>query len=86
MIVNCGMMTIARAAHVGGNAFALGEDLNGPRRHPHFDSGARVAIEHRVKMLFDLDMIIEPDARTAPLRQDIGLGRQRLEQRRIQLF
>ena len=37
-------------------------------------------------MLFDFDMIIDPDARTAPLRQDIGLGRQRLEQRRVQFL
>lgn len=46
MIVDSGMPAIARTTHVGSNAFALGEDLNGPRRHPHFDRGARVAIGH----------------------------------------
>lgn len=74
------------ALSAAGDTVALGEDLHRPRRHPHFDSGALLSIGHGVKMIFGFDMIIDSDARTAPLRQDIGLRRQRLEQRCIQFL
>ena len=57
---------LPRAAHVGGDALALQEDLDGAQRSADFDLAAGVAVGHGVKVALDVDVIIEADRRTLP--------------------
>jgi hypothetical protein len=57
MIVDSGVMTVARPAHVGRDPFAPEEDLDGARSQLHLDVRPGVTIRHRVEMLRCLDVI-----------------------------
>ena len=77
---------IAARAHVRGDPLALQEDLDRPGGQPHLDLGAGEAMRNAVIMGGDLDVIIDADAAVAPFRELVGLGRQGLQRRTIDLF
>ena len=43
-------------------------------------------VRHRVVVLVDLDVIVDPDPAFLPFSEQVRLGRQRLEGRALQLF
>src|SRR5215475_1606502 len=69
-----------------GNALAAMEDFDRARRDTRPDLLAQQLVRHRVVVLVDLDVIVEPDPAFLPLGEDIGLGRQRLEGRPFQIL
>jgi hypothetical protein len=80
------VLAIAAAAGMSGDSFAPEEDLDGPRRQPRLDLGAQETMRDAVIMEGDLDMIVDADAAFLPFRVLIGLRRQRLQRRTIDLF
>ena len=86
MFGNGRVLAIAAHAHVRGDPLALEEDLDGPRRQPNVDLGAGEAIGNAVIMGGGVDVIIDADAACPPFGELIGLGRQRLQRRAIDLF
>src|SRR3546814_360635 len=82
----CSSDLIAAAAHVNRDPLAADEDLDRPRRQSRFNRLARIAVGHRVKMMCNLDMIIEAHAPGLPFGMNVRLSRQRRQQRRIELF
>ena len=52
----------------------------------HFDAGAGMAVGHGVEVTVEVDVIVEADLAHAPLGQGIGLGRQGLQPRRVDLL
>src|SRR5262249_40227849 len=69
-----------------GNALAAEEDLDRARRDTRPDLLAQQLVRHRVVVLVDLDVIVEPDPAFLPLGEDVELGRQRLERRSFQII
>ena len=69
-----------------GNALAAVEDLDRARRDARPDLLAQQLVRHRVVVLLDLDVVVEPDPAFLPFGKDVGLGRQRLERRPFQLL
>jgi hypothetical protein len=51
-----------------------------------FDFAARETVRHAVEMLVDLDMVVDPDPAGLPLGEDVGLDRQRLQGRSVDLL
>ena len=86
MVADGGVPAVARAAHVRGDALALEEYLDRPRRQAHLDRRPGMAIRHGVEVLFHLDMVVEADLAAAPLGQHVRLRRQLLEQRRVEFL
>src|SRR3546814_14880607 len=80
------MPAIAAAAHVNRDPLAADEDLDRPRRQSRFNRLARIAVGHRVKMMYNLDLIIEDNAPGLPFGLNVRLSRQRRQQRRIEHF
>src|SRR3546814_14279778 len=80
------MPAIAAAAHVNRDPLAADEDLDRPRRQSRFNRLARIAVGHRVKMMCNLDMLIEAPAPGLPFGMRVRLSRQRSPQRRTKLF
>ena len=64
-----------------GNPLAVVEDFDRSLRDPCPDLLAQQRVRHRVVMLADLDVIIEPNPAFLPFGKDVGLGRQLLERR-----
>ena len=50
------------------------------------DLHAQQLVRHRVVVLPDLDVVVEPDPAFLPFGEDVGLGRQRLERRPFQIL
>ena len=69
-----------------GNPLALEKDLDGARRQPHLDLAAGETIGHAVEVRLDLDVVIDTDPAQPPLSKGIGLARQCLEMRTVELF
>ena len=69
-----------------GNALALAENLDAADGQPRFDLGAGEAVGHGVIMRVDLNVIIDADAARAPFAIFIGLGRQSLQRRAVDLL
>ena len=80
------VLVVAAGAHMRGDPLALDENLDGPHRQSRVDLGAGEAMGHAVIMGGDLDVIIDPDAACPPFRELVGLGRQGLQRRAIDLF
>ena len=69
-----------------GDALAAMEHLDRARRDPRPHLLAQQRVRHRVVVLLDLDVVVEPDAAFLPFGVDVGLGRQRLERRPLELL
>ena len=69
-----------------GNALAAVEDLDRARRDPRPHLLAQQLVWHRVVVLLDLDVIVEPDPAFLPFGEDVRFGRQRLESRPLQIL
>jgi hypothetical protein len=80
------VLAVAARSHMHGDPLALDEDLHGAAGEPHLDLAAREAIGNAVEVALDLDVVVDPDAAHAPFGEDVGLGRQRLERRPLELF
>jgi hypothetical protein len=80
------VLAIAAAAGMSGDPFAPEKDLDGPRRQPRLDLGAQKTMRDAVIVEGDLDMIVDADAALLPFRVLVGLRRQRLQRRTIDLF
>jgi hypothetical protein len=80
------MLAIGRRAHVGGNALAAAEDFNRSCGHACPNCLAQQLVRHRVVVLLDLDVVVEPHPAFLALGENLGLGRQRLENRALQLI
>jgi hypothetical protein len=81
-----GVLAVTGAAHVSGDPLALQEHLDGAQRHPHLDAGAGVAVGHGVEVAIDVDVVVEAHLAHPPLGQDVGLGRQGLQARGVDLL
>jgi len=73
----------ARRLRVAGNTLPLMEDLDHMVGDADIDQFADQPIRRRVPAAAHLDMIVRGDPAALPHRERIGLGRQRLERRRI---
>src|SRR3546814_16590174 len=73
------MPAISAATHVHRDAFAAEKDLDGARGEAGLDLAAGEAMRHRVMVVIDGDMVVEPDPAALPLGMDPRLRRQRLE-------
>src|SRR5215831_19631418 len=71
---------------MSGNALALEKDLDRARGQPHLDFAAGKAIRHAVEVTLELDMVVDADPTQTPLGKAIGLCRQGVEVRPIELF
>ena len=69
-----------------GDPLAAVEDFDGARCDARPNLLAQQLVRHRVIVLVDLDVVIEPDPALLPFGKDIGFGRQRLEGRALQLL
>ena len=65
---------------------ALGEDLHGTAGETRLDLGAGEAVRNAVEVALDIDVVIDADTTNAPFGEDVGLDRQRLERRPVELF
>jgi len=72
---NGGVLVIAAHALMGGDAFALVEDLHRALGEAHLHFGPGEAVGHAVIVGADFDVIVDADAADAPLGQDVGLRR-----------
>jgi hypothetical protein len=81
-----GVPVVAAGAQMSGDALALEKDLDGARGQPHLDFAAGKAIRDTVEMTLELDMVVDADPAQTPLGKGIGLGRQCVEVRPIELF
>src|SRR5437764_7210811 len=81
-----GVPIVAAGPQMSGDPLALEKDLDGSRRQPHLDLAAGKAMRHAVEMTLELDMVVDADPTETPLGKAIGLGRQRVEVRPIELF
>ena len=86
MLGKRGVLVIAAHALMRGDAFALVEDLDGAGGEPRFDFATRKAVGDAVVVRRELDVIVDADAADAPFRQDVGLGRQGLQRRPVDLL
>ena len=80
------MLAVARSACVHGDPLAAEKDLHRADREPGLDLGAGVPVGDGVKMLLDLDVIIDADPPAPPLCQHIGFSRQFLQRWTIEGF
>ena len=71
---------------MGRNALATVEDFDRARGDARPNRLAQQLVRHRVVVLLDLDVVVEPDPAFLPLGKNVGLGRQRLEGRALQLL
>jgi hypothetical protein len=56
------------------------------RRDARPDLLTQQLVRHRVVVLVDVDVVVEPDPAFLPFSEDVGLGRQRLERRPFQIL
>ena len=61
---------------MGGNALAAVEDFDRARGDARPNLLAQQLVRHRVVVLLDLDVIVEPDPAFLPFGKDVRLGRQ----------
>ena len=80
------MLAVARSACVHGDPLAAEKDLDRAHGESGFDLGAGVPVGDGVKMLLDLDVIIDTDPPAPPLCQHIGFSRQFLQRWTIEGF
>ena len=73
------------AAQMHRDALALAEQLDGVGGDARVELLADQPMRHRVVMAVDVDVIIEPDPPQPPLGIFVGLGRQRLQRRAVEL-
>ena len=69
-----------------GNPLAAVEDFDRARGDARPHLLAQQLVRHRVIVLVDLDVVIEPDPAFLPFGKDVRLGRQRLERRTLDLL
>src|SRR5205085_1660024 len=74
-----GVLVIAAHAAMGGDAFALEEDLHRADSEAHLHFAACEAVRDAVIVVAYFDVIIDADAADAPFGQDVGIGRQPLQ-------
>ena len=74
------------AAAMAGDPLAAMEDLDCGGGDPRLDLLADQLVRHAVVVLGDLDVIVEVDPAALPLGVFVGLGRQRLQRRPIELL
>ena len=81
-VLGIGAMAAATiAALMGGDTPAAMEHLDDARGNAHVDFGANERVRHRVEEVFDLDMVVEPDAGETPFRIFVVLRWQSPERR-----
>ena len=80
------VLAIAARPQMDGDALALAENLDAADGQPRFDLGAGEAVGHGVIMRVDLDVIIDADAAQAPFAIFVGLDRQSLQRRAVDLL
>jgi len=69
-----------------GNALAAMEDFDCARGDARPNRLAQQVVRHRVVVLLDLDVVVEPDPAFLPFGKDVGLSRQRLQCRALKLL
>ena len=79
------MLPVVGGAHMGGDTLPDMEDFNRAGGDARPQLFLQQLIGHRVIMLVDRDVVIEPGAALLPFRVDIGCHRQRLQGRLVQL-
>ena len=80
------VMAVAAHARMGGDPFALVEDLDASDGEARLDFGPNEAIGDAVVVRRDLDVIIDADAAHSPFREGVGFRRQGLERRLVDLL
>ena len=80
------VLAVGRRAHMRRNPLAAVEQFDRARGDARPDLLAQQAMGRRVVVLVDLDVVVEPDPAFLPRGEDVGLGRQRLERRAVQLL
>ena len=68
------------------NALAAMEDLDRARRNARPNLLTHQLVRHRVVVLVELDVVVEPDPALLPFGKDVGLGRQRLQRWAFELL
>src|SRR5271165_2522409 len=76
-----GMLAVAAAAPMNRDALATQEHLHRASGEAGIDLGAGIAVGDAVEVVLDLDVVVDPNAANAPLRQHIWFRRQRLQRR-----
>ena len=71
---------------MGGNAPTAMKDLDRACGDARPNRLAQQLVRHRVVVLLDLDVIVEPDPALLPFGKEAKAGRQRLEGRALQLL
>ena len=72
------------AAHMQPHAHAAQEHVDGRRRHADLDGGVNERVRDGVVVPIDLDVIIDVDARVAPVGVDVAITREGLQRRPIE--
>ena len=80
------VLAVCGGAHMRRNPLAAVEQFDRARGDARPDLLAEQAMGRRVVVLVDLDVVVEPDPAFLPGGEDVGLGRQRLERRAVQLL
>ena len=71
---------------MGSNALAAVQDFDRARGDARPNRLAQQMVRHRVIVLLDLDVVVEPNRAFLPLGKNVGLGRQRPQRRAFQLI
>ena len=79
------MAAAPAAADVHGDALALAEQLDRALGDPGVELLADQPVRHRVVMPVDVDVVVEPDPPRPPFGILVGLGRQLLQRRLVEL-
>lgn len=82
----CCVLAIATRTPMDGDPFAFVEDLDRVGRDRRLDLLTGKAIGYGVKVLVDIDMIIETGPAYLPFRKDISLNWKRPQGRIIEFF
>jgi len=72
---NRGVPTVAGRAHMGGNPLPLMKDLDRPAGDARPELLLQQLVRHRIIVLLDLDMVVEPGLALDPFGVLVRLGR-----------
>jgi hypothetical protein len=65
------MLAVAATTAMHGNALAAREHLHRPSGEARIDLSTRKAMGHAIEVVFDLDVVVDPDPMNAPFREDV---------------
>ena len=77
---------VSRGPNMGGDALAVVEDLDGPRRDPDPQRLLQQLVRNRVVVPLDLDVIVEPGVPFEPFGVFVWVGGQRFQRRLVELL